>query len=76
MHNNTVIWNKKYLRIGNRGGNVHNWEFKLQITKIIYMLYFADNKVVLAHDKEDMEYIIRKLLEEYGKWGLNINLNI
>ena len=31
----------------------------------IYTLLFADDKVVISQDYEDMEYMLRKLLEEY-----------
>ena len=41
----------------------------------LYTLQFADDQVVLAEDKEDLEYMTRKLKETYEKWGLNINLN-
>lgn len=40
----------------------------------IYTLQFADDQVVLAEDKEDLEYMTRKLKEEYEKWGLTMNL--
>ena len=40
----------------------------------IYWLNFADDQVLLAHDHDDMEYMARKLKEEYEKWGLTINL--
>ena len=38
-------------------------------------LQFADDQVVLAGDKEDLEYMTRKLKEMYEKWGLDLNLN-
>jgi len=38
-------------------------------------LQFADDEVVLAGDKEDLEYMKRKLKESYEKWGLDMNLN-
>ena len=31
-------------------------------------------QVLLAQDHDDMEYMPRKLQEEYEKWGLAINL--
>jgi len=40
-----------------------------------YTLQFADDQVVLAGDKEDLEYVMRKLKETYEKWGLDMNLN-
>jgi len=38
-------------------------------------LQFVDDKVVLAGDKEDLEYMTRKLKESYEKWGLDMNFN-
>ena len=40
----------------------------------VYSLSFADDQVLLAQDHDDMEYMARKLKEEYEKWGLAINL--
>jgi len=39
-----------------------------------YSLNFADDQVLLVQDHDDMEYMARKLKEEYEKWGLAINL--
>jgi hypothetical protein len=36
-------------------------------------LLFADDQVIIAPDTEDAEYMLRKLVEEYRKWGLQIN---
>ena len=41
----------------------------------LYTLQFADDQVVLADDKEDLEYMTHKLKEIYEKWGLDMNLN-
>jgi len=41
----------------------------------LYTLQFSDDQVVLAGDKEDLEYMTRKLKETYEKWGLDMNLN-
>ena len=40
----------------------------------IYTLQYADDQVVMAQSKEDLEYMCRKLQEEYFKWGLNMNI--
>lgn len=40
----------------------------------IYTLQFADDQVVIANDMEDMQYMMRKLTEEYSQWGLTVNL--
>jgi hypothetical protein len=34
-----------------------------------------DDQVVLAGDKEDLEYMTHKLKETYEKWGPDMNLN-
>ena len=41
----------------------------------LYTLQFADDQVVLVGDKEDLEYMTRKLKETYENWGLDMNLN-
>jgi hypothetical protein len=41
----------------------------------LYTVQFADDQVVLAGDKEDLEYMTRKLKENYEKWGPDMNLN-
>ena len=38
-----------------------------------YTLLFADDQVSITQEYENMEFIVRKLLEEYEKWGLKIN---
>ena len=40
----------------------------------LYTLQFADDQVLVG-DKEDLEYMTRKLKETYEKWGLDMNLN-
>jgi len=40
----------------------------------VYALSFADYQVLIAQDHDDMEFMARKLKEEYGKWGLTMNL--
>jgi hypothetical protein len=39
----------------------------------VYSLNFAGDQVLLPQDHDDMEYIVRKLKEEYEKWGHSIN---
>jgi len=41
----------------------------------LYTLQFADDQLVLAGDKEDLEFMTRKLKETYEKWGLDMNFN-
>ena len=40
----------------------------------IYTVLFADDQVSITQEYEDMEFMVRKLFEEYKKWGLKINL--
>ena len=39
-----------------------------------YTLLFVDDQVLITQEYEDMEFMVRKLLEEYELWGLEINL--
>jgi hypothetical protein len=39
----------------------------------LYNLLFVDDQVIIAQDTEDAEYMLRKLVEEYIKWGLQMN---
>lgn len=41
----------------------------------MYTLQFKDDQVIIANDKEDVEYMLQKLIEEYDKWRLKINKN-
>ena len=40
----------------------------------IYTLLFADDQVLITGDQDDSSYMLRKLQEEYNKWGLTINM--
>lgn len=40
----------------------------------LFTLCFADDQIVIAQDYEDLEYMARKLIEEYEKWGLEVNI--
>ena len=40
----------------------------------IYTLQFADDQVVILNGRNDMEYMMRKLIDEYKNWGLTVNL--
>jgi hypothetical protein len=59
---------------------LRNWKRKCQPMGIpiqntyVYSLNFADDQLLLAQDHDDMEYMARKLKEEYEEWGLTINL--
>jgi hypothetical protein len=49
-------------------GKCHGMGIPLENTTL-YTLQFADDEAVLAGDKEDLEYMTRKLKETYEKWG-------
>jgi hypothetical protein len=34
----------------------------------------ADDQVVMAQSKEDLEYVCRKLQEECSKWSVTVNI--
>jgi hypothetical protein len=53
-------WNKKY-----KGMGIH-----LNDNSYLYTLQFANDQVVLAKDEEDLEYVARKIKEEYEKYGM------
>lgn len=40
----------------------------------LYMLHFAEDQVLVADDKDVLEYMIRKLAEEYKTWELQVNM--
>lgn len=44
--------------------------------KNLCTLQFADDQVLTAQDKEDLEYMAQKLKDEYIEFGLNINISI
>lgn len=37
------------------------------------ILKFADDPAVVMTDKDNMQYMLRKLIEEYNAWKLNVN---
>jgi hypothetical protein len=41
---------------------------------MIHTLQFADDQVVMAQSKEDLEYMCQKVQDEYPKWGLTMNI--
>ncbi|XP_045480901.1 uncharacterized protein LOC123685289 [Harmonia axyridis] len=40
----------------------------------LFTLRFADDQIVIAQDNDDLEYMARILIEEYKKWGLEVNI--
>jgi hypothetical protein len=41
----------------------------------VYTLLFADDQIITGEDEDDMNYMMRKLTEEYNNWGLEINFD-
>jgi len=40
----------------------------------IYPMLFADDQLLIAQDYEDLQYMTRKLIDEYELWGLKLNV--
>lgn len=51
-------WKKPY-KFGR--ANVVGW---------VYLLFVADNQVIVAGDRDDVRYMLRKLQDEADNWGL------
>lgn len=41
----------------------------------LYTLLFDDDRFIIASDMDDANYILRKLIEGYKKWGQTTNLS-
>ena len=44
----------------------------LEIQDTIYSMLFADDQLLIAQDYEVLEYMTRKLIDEYELWGLKL----
>jgi len=42
--------------------------------RIIYSMLFADDQLLIAQNYEDLQYMTRKLIDEYELWGLKLNV--
>ena len=40
----------------------------------IYSVLYVDDQLLIAEDYEDLEYMTRKLIEEYELWGLKLSV--
>ena len=40
----------------------------------VYSMLFADDQLLIAQDYEDLQYMARKLTDEYELWGLKLNV--
>ena len=60
MDNALKEWTKKCEKMGVRLTN----------EKYIFNLLFVIDQVVIAQDEEDIEYLMRKLLDAYREWGV------
>jgi len=40
----------------------------------MYSMLFADDQLLIAQDCVDLEYMTRKLIDEYELWGLKLNI--
>ena len=44
-------------------------------TRLVYPVrFFLEDKVVIANDKHDASFMVTKLIDEYTKCGMKINL--
>lgn len=50
-----------------QSGNVLGWAY-------LWMIEFADEQVIIAEDKNNVEFMTSKLKEAYKYWELEINL--
>ena len=66
IHTALLNWNRK---CSGMGVPIVDWS-----QDTIYTLLTADDQVLITQEHEDMEFIAKKLLEEYQKWGFKINL--
>ena len=41
----------------------------------IYSMLFADDQLLNAQDYGDLEYMTRKLIDEYELWGVKLHVN-
>ncbi len=46
----------------------------LDMYSTLYTLQFADDQVIVAHDQDDIEFMLIRIRDEYAKWGLTLNL--
>ena len=58
-----VRWTKECKSMGLRVGDDN-----------LFTLYFGDDQIVVAEHDEDLEYMVRKLKEEYDAAGLTMNM--
>ena len=43
--------------------------------KCLTTLFFADDQVIIGNVEEDVDYMLRKLGEEYERWGMIMNMH-
>ena len=46
----------------------------LIVDDTLFTLSFADDQVVIAQDSFDLEFMTKRLYQEYNKWGLQVSL--
>ena len=42
---------------------------------MVCTLCAADDQVLISQDSGDIKYMTRKVMEEYHKWGLGVNVD-
>ena len=46
---------------------------QLNVDTTLYTLHFADDQVVIAQEREDLEFMTRRLFKCYEEWDLSVN---
>ena len=50
---------------------MQRWDWRFRIRQYIYCYLQI---LLIAQDYEDLEYMTRKIMDEYELWGLKLNL--
>jgi len=54
------------------------WYIKEHLGNLEYLKYFGNmitnDWLLIAQDYEDLEYVTKKLIDEYELWGLKLNV--
>lgn len=64
---------KNHLNEGNHWENVKIRIYWLHMGGSSYCINFTDDQIILTKGDMDINYMLRKLTEEYMKWNLKIN---
>lgn len=54
--------------VNDRDGSCSGMGVQIGDETTIYTLYSADQQVVMAHDPDDLEFIMKRLMAKYEQW--------